>query len=170
VVECAQLREVESMSIEGCCAGALESEFSRFREGFERLQRRRIIFSFFRLSYPRCHPCFYVIQTIRSHLAALYDTLLEQISCGSPSPIRSWGSSMSCSKVGRADNPLKRSVYSPSSRSMAVDHLLLLVRRLSGLILDNVSHGVLDQGRRCFLEFDKLKAHVSAVFLLTLLI
>ncbi|KAF8633522.1 hypothetical protein AX17_004428 [Amanita inopinata Kibby_2008] len=76
--------------------------------------------------------------TIRSHLAALYDTLLEQ-------------------------NLLR--IIEPYS-VLEVDHVAEMVgqgrqaveAKLSQMILDNVFHGVLDQGRGCLLVFDEPKS------------
>ena len=51
---------------------------------------------------------------------------------------------------------------------MATDHpLCLFVCGLLLIILDNISHGVLDQWRRYLLVFDEPKAPVNALFLLS---
>ncbi|KIY71871.1 PCI-domain-containing protein [Cylindrobasidium torrendii FP15055 ss-10] len=79
--------------------------------------------------------------TIRSHLAALYDTLLEQ-------------------------NLLR--IVEPYS-TVEIEHVAEVVgqnrqaveAKLSQMILDKVCHGVLDQGRGCLIIFDEPKADAT---------
>ncbi|KAL0946353.1 hypothetical protein HGRIS_012586 [Hohenbuehelia grisea] len=79
--------------------------------------------------------------TIRTHLAALYDTLLEQ-------------------------NLLR--IIEPYS-VVEIEHVANLVgqerqaveQKLSKMILDKVFHGVLDQGRGCLLVYDEPEIDVS---------
>lgn len=73
--------------------------------------------------------------TIRTHLAALYDTLLEQNLLRIVEPYSVVEIDFVAKSVGQG----KREVET----------------KLSQMILDKVLHGVLDQGRGCLLVFDK---------------
>ncbi|KAG2359057.1 proteasome regulatory particle subunit [Suillus spraguei] len=77
--------------------------------------------------------------TIRSHLAALYDTLLQQNLLRVVEPY----SVVEIDHVAKQDEQGRRTLK-PSA--------------LSQMILDKVFHGVLDQGRGCLIVFDELEA------------
>ncbi|KAJ6602551.1 hypothetical protein DFH09DRAFT_1257640 [Mycena vulgaris] len=79
--------------------------------------------------------------TIRSHLAALYDTLLEQnlLRIVEPYSVVELAHVATCVGQGR----------------QAVE------AKLSQMILDKVFHGVLDQGRGCLLVFDDTEADTT---------
>ncbi|KAH7889128.1 proteasome regulatory particle subunit [Phlebopus sp. FC_14] len=74
-------------------------------------------------------------QTIRSHLAALYDTLLEQNLLRIVEPYSVVEIEYVAKQVGQGRQDVEA--------------------KLSQMILDNVLHGVLDQGRGCLLVFDE---------------
>ncbi|KAF8633471.1 hypothetical protein AX15_001431 [Amanita polypyramis BW_CC] len=76
--------------------------------------------------------------TIRSHLAALYDTLLEQNLLRIIEPYSVLEIDYVAEVVGQARQAVEA--------------------KLSQMILDKVLHGVLDQGRGCLLVFDEPKA------------
>ncbi|KAF8343361.1 PCI-domain-containing protein [Amanita rubescens] len=76
--------------------------------------------------------------TIRSHLAALYDTLLEQNLLRIIEPYSVIEVDYVAETVGQARQAVET--------------------KLSQMILDKVFHGVLDQGRGCLLVFDEPKA------------
>jgi hypothetical protein len=80
--------------------------------------------------------------TIRSHLAALYDTLLEQNLLRIVEPYSVVEIDYVAQQVGQG----RQSVET----------------KLSQMILDKVFHGVLDQGRGCLLVYDQTEADVSA--------
>ncbi|KAF9459082.1 proteasome regulatory particle subunit [Collybia nuda] len=76
--------------------------------------------------------------TIRSHLAALYDTLLEQNLLRIVEPYSVVEIEHVASVVGQGRQAVEA--------------------KLSQMILDKVFHGVLDQGRGCLLVFDEMEA------------
>jgi len=73
--------------------------------------------------------------TIRSHLAALYDTLLEQNLLRIVEPYSVVEIEYVAQQVGQGRQDVEA--------------------KLSQMILDKVFHGVLDQGRGCLLVFDE---------------
>ncbi|KAF9242024.1 proteasome regulatory particle subunit [Melanogaster broomeanus] len=74
-------------------------------------------------------------QTIRSHLAALYDTLLQQNLLRIVEPYSVVEIDYVAKQVGQSRQEVEA--------------------KLSQMILDEVLHGVLDQGRGCLLVYDK---------------
>ncbi|KNZ78228.1 putative 26S proteasome regulatory subunit rpn6 [Termitomyces sp. J132] len=120
-VKYAQLREVESMR-----AIALAHQ-ARNLADFERVLRE---YKDELSSDP----------TIRSHLAALYDTLLEQNLLRIVEPYSVVEIAYVAEQVGQG----RQSVEA----------------KLSQMILDKVLHGVLDQGRGCLILFDEPEADV----------
>lgn len=76
--------------------------------------------------------------TIRSHLAALYDTLLQQNLLRIVEPYSVVEIDYVAKQVGQGRQDVEA--------------------KLSQMILDKVFHGVLDQGRGCLIVFDELKA------------
>ncbi|RDB28089.1 putative 26S proteasome regulatory subunit rpn6 [Hypsizygus marmoreus] len=76
--------------------------------------------------------------TIRSHLAALYDTLLEQNLLRIVEPYSVVEIEFVAELVGQGRQAVEA--------------------KLSQMILDKVFHGVLDQGRGCLLVFDQVEA------------
>lgn len=79
--------------------------------------------------------------TIRSHLSALYDTLLEQNLLRIVEPY----SVVEISYVAEAVGQERQAVEA----------------KLSQMILDKVLYGVLDQGRGCLLVYDEPEVDVS---------
>ncbi|KAG2366092.1 PCI-domain-containing protein [Suillus spraguei] len=76
--------------------------------------------------------------TIRSHLAALYDTLLQQNLLRIVEPYSVVEIDYVAKQVGQGRQDVEA--------------------KLSQMILDKVFHGVLDQGRGCLIVFDELEA------------
>jgi 26S proteasome regulatory subunit N6 len=76
--------------------------------------------------------------TIRSHLAALYDTLLQQNLLRIVEPYSVVEIEYVAKQVGQGRQDVEA--------------------KLSQMILDKVFHGVLDQGRGCLIVFDELEA------------
>ncbi|KAG0701693.1 proteasome regulatory particle subunit [Suillus ampliporus] len=76
--------------------------------------------------------------TIRSHLAALYDTLLQQNLLRIVEPYSVVEIDYVAQQVGQGRQDVEA--------------------KLSQMILDKVFHGVLDQGRGCLIVFDELEA------------
>ncbi|KAI9568264.1 PCI domain-containing protein [Boletus coccyginus] len=76
-------------------------------------------------------------QTIRSHLAALYDTLLQQNLLRIVEPYSVVEIDYVAKQVGQSRQEVEA--------------------KLSQMILDKVLHGVLDQGRGCLLVYDELE-------------
>ncbi|KZT21987.1 PCI-domain-containing protein [Neolentinus lepideus HHB14362 ss-1] len=79
--------------------------------------------------------------TIRSHLAALYDTLLEQNLLRIVEPYSVVEVEYVAQQVGQGRQEVEA--------------------KLSQMILDKVFHGVLDQGRGCLLVYDELESDNS---------
>ncbi|KAG2337230.1 PCI-domain-containing protein [Suillus weaverae] len=127
-VKYAQLREIESMR-----AIALAHQ-NRNLADFEKALR----------DYKHGMLCFiYTTQlssdpTIRSHLAALYDTLLQQNLLRIVEPYSVVEIDYVAKQVGQGRQDVEA--------------------KLSQMILDKVFHGVLDQGRGCLIVFDELEA------------
>lgn len=99
--------------------------------------------------------------TIRSHLAALYDTLLEQNLLRIVEPYSVVEIEYVAGQVrqGRQDVEAK---YLFLFLSLCLCELTFGVPRdrLSQMILDKIFHGVLDQGRGCLLVFDEGETNV----------
>ena len=82
--------------------------------------------------------------TIRTHLSALYDTLLEQNLLRIVEPYSVVEIEYIAQQVGQGRQAVEL--------------------KLSQMILDKVFHGVLDQGRGCLLIFDEPEADVRVLF------
>lgn len=99
--------------------------------------------------------------TIRSHLAALYDTLLEQNLLRIVEPYSVVEIEYVAGQVrqGRQDVEAK---YATLPLASVLHELTFGIsrNRLSQMILDKVFHGVLDQGRGCLLVFDEGETNV----------
>lgn len=95
-------------------------------------------------------------QTIRSHLAALYDTLLEQNLLRIVEPYSVVEISHVASVVGQGA-PQVEAKYVLLRLFCCVIGLMSVcaTRRLSQMILDKVLNGVLDQGNGCLIVFDE---------------
>jgi 26S proteasome regulatory subunit N6 len=99
--------------------------------------------------------------TIRSHLAALYDTLLEQNLLRIVEPYSVVEIEYVAQTVGQVRQAVEAKCEHISSVIKRGSSLILfLYSRLSQMILDKVFHGVLDQGRGCLLVFDPAEADV----------
>lgn len=95
-------------------------------------------------------------ETIRSHLAALYDTLLEQNLLRIVEPYSVVEVEYVAKVVGQERQAVELK-YDPYHEQ----NLLLSHDRLSQMILDKILHGVLDQGRGCLILYDEPAEHVS---------
>jgi hypothetical protein len=82
--------------------------------------------------------------TIRSHLAALYDTLLEQNLLRIVEPYSVVELAHVATQVGQGQQEIEA--------------------KLSQMILDKVLHGVLDQGRGCLVLYDEPETDVRTFF------
>jgi 26S proteasome regulatory subunit N6 len=102
--------------------------------------------------------------TIRlgSHLAALYDTLLEQNLLRIVEPYSVVEIEYVARQVrqGRQDVEAKYTISFPLALAMFELTSGCSRNRLSQMILDKVFHGVLDQGRGCLLVFDEAETNV----------
>jgi 26S proteasome regulatory subunit N6 len=100
--------------------------------------------------------------TIRSHLAALYDTLLEQNLLRIVEPYSVVEIEYVARQVrqGRQDVDAKYTILFPLALAMFELTSGCSRNRLSQMILDKVFHGVLDQGRGCLLVFDEAETNV----------
>ena len=101
--------------------------------------------------------------TIRTHLSALYDTLLEQNLLRIVEPYSVVEIEYVAQQVGQGRQAVELKyvpLFPPQHPPVDLDpdtwH-----RRLSQMILDKVFHGVLDQGRGCLLIFEEPEADVS---------
>lgn len=102
--------------------------------------------------------------TIRTHLAALYDTLLEQNLLRIVEPYSVVEVEYVAQQVGQGRqnveskyvNLLLKIIPEQSPKPIVLPSL-----RLSQMILDKVFLGVLDQGRGCLLVFDEMEGDVS---------
>jgi hypothetical protein len=99
--------------------------------------------------------------TIRSHLAALYDTLLEQNLLRIVEPYSVVEIEYVAQQVGQGRQDVEAKCVSLFTE-LAQAELLVSRDRLSQMILDKVFHGVLDQGRGCLLVFDEAETDVCA--------
>jgi 26S proteasome regulatory subunit N6 len=98
--------------------------------------------------------------TIRSHLAALYDTLLEQNLLRIIEPYSTVEIAHVAEQVGQGQQEVEAKY---ALRVWACVQGAELTRcRLSQMILDKVFHGVLDQGRGCLLVYDEPEDDVCA--------
>ena len=97
--------------------------------------------------------------TIRSHLAALYDTLLEQNLLRIVEPYAIVEVEYVAQQVGQGRQAVELKYV---TLPRACDGAYACGRRLSQMILDKVFHGVLDQGRGCLLIFEQPEADVRA--------
>lgn len=95
--------------------------------------------------------------TIRTHLAALYDTLLEQNLLRIIEPYSVVEVEYVAQQVGQGRQNVEAKYVFYPLRDCRILHL----SRLSQMILDKVFHGVLDQGRGCLLVFEEAEADVS---------
>jgi 26S proteasome regulatory subunit N6 len=98
--------------------------------------------------------------TICSHLAALYNTLLEQNLLWIVEPYLVVEIEYVAQQVGQGQQGVEPKYVIISFLFIQFLRLTFL-RRLSQMILDKVFHGVLDQGRGCLLVFDEPEADVS---------
>lgn len=100
---------------------------------------------------------------IRSHLAALYDTLLEQNLVRIIEPFSRVEIAHVAELVGQPVQGVETK-FVPRFRfwSIQADLVRFLTLRLSQMILDKVFFGVLDQGAGCLQVFDEPKEDVSA--------
>jgi 26S proteasome regulatory subunit N6 len=99
--------------------------------------------------------------TIRSHLAALYDTLLEQNLLRIVEPYSVVELEYVSECVGQGRQAVEAKCVSFSFPVFCTHNRTHPPPRLSQMILDKVFHGVLDQGRGCLLVFDDTEADVS---------
>jgi 26S proteasome regulatory subunit N6 len=99
--------------------------------------------------------------TIRSHLAALYDTLLEQNLLRIVEPYSVVELEYVSECVGQGRQAVEAKCVSFSFPALCTHNRTHPPPRLSQMILDKVFHGVLDQGRGCLLVFDDTEADVS---------
>jgi 26S proteasome regulatory subunit N6 len=99
--------------------------------------------------------------TIRSHLAALYDTLLEQNLLRIVEPYSVVEIEYVAQQVrqGRQDVEAKYATL-PFASGLYELTFGVPCDRLSQMILDKVFHGVLDQGRGCLIVFDEAETNV----------
>ncbi len=96
--------------------------------------------------------------TIRSHLAALYDTLLEQNLLRIVEPYSKVEIVYVAEMVGQGVPQIEaKSVFT----SMTVEHFITSLVRLSQMILDKDLNGVLDQGTGTLVVFDEPVEDVS---------
>lgn len=104
--------------------------------------------------------------TIRSHLTALYDTLLQQNLLRIVEPY-------SVVEVQYVAEQVKQERQEIETKYVLLQrpHLLTLhLYRLSQMILDKVLDGVLDQGRGCLILFDKAETDVCCILALNALL
>ncbi|KIM74391.1 hypothetical protein PILCRDRAFT_80113 [Piloderma croceum F 1598] len=128
-VKYAQLREVESMR--AIARAHQNRNLADFEKALRDYKDGKSFFS--HLSYELSSD-----PTIRSHLAALYDTLLEQNLLRIVEPYSVVEIEYVAQQVGQGRQAVET--------------------KLSQMILDKVFHGVLDQGRGCLLVFDEPEA------------
>lgn len=100
--------------------------------------------------------------TIRSHLAALYDTLLEQNLLRIVEPYSVVEIEYVARQVSQGRQDVEAKYTAPCPLAPALYELTFGATRdrLSQMILDKVFHGVLDQGRGCLLVFDEAETSV----------
>ena len=105
--------------------------------------------------------------TIRSHLAAVYDTLEQNLLRVEPNSVVEM--KYVARQVGQGRQAVEaKYVVTFFFFNHLADFYLFISSRLSQMILDQVLHGVLDHGRGCLLVFDEPDADVSpSRFLIT---
>jgi len=94
--------------------------------------------------------------TIRSHLAALYDTLLQQNLLRIVEPYSVVEIDYITNQVGQG----RQDVEAKYGYIFPMRKWLMYFDRLSQMILDKVFYGVLDQGQRCLIIFDEPESDV----------
>lgn len=101
--------------------------------------------------------------TIRSHLAALYDTLLEQnlLRIVEPYSVVDVDHVAEVVGQGRAQVEAKCVSNLVCIHGRSTADYLSTCDRLSQMILDKILSGVLDQGRGCLIIFDPQEDDVS---------
>jgi 26S proteasome regulatory subunit N6 len=101
--------------------------------------------------------------TIRSHLAALYDTLLEQNLLRIVEPYSVVEIEYVAGQVRQGRQDVEAKYATPLPLVSVLYELTFGVPRdrLSQMILDKIFHGVLDQGRGCLLVFDEAETNVG---------
>lgn len=106
--------------------------------------------------------------TIRTHLAALYDTLLEQNLLRIVEPYSVVEVEYVAQQVGQGRQNVESKyvcLLLDNPRARYPKLIVLDSPRLSQMILDKVFLGVLDQGRGCLLVFDEMEGDVSIYFI-----
>ncbi|KAG1738288.1 proteasome regulatory particle subunit [Suillus occidentalis] len=129
-VKYAQLREIESMR--AIALAHQNRNLADFEKALRDYKHGILLLT--------CH-CYTELSsdpTIRSHLAALYDTLLQQNLLRIVEPYSVVEIDYVAKQVGQGRQDVEA--------------------KLSQMILDKVFHGVLDQGRGCLIVFDELEA------------
>lgn len=158
---CSAPRDREHVCHSAC---ALEPELVRFREGPSGLQTWYIILHLHSLSSAfHCYTELSFGPTIRSQLAALYDTLLQQnlLRIVEPYSVYHVEIDYVAKQVGQG----RQDVEAKCVLNCLCEKWLILCFRLSQMILDKVLHGVLDQGRLgCLIVFDELEADLCPLF------